>query len=166
MSNILAGLKGVLVEIDDVLIFGKDQKEHDQALATALQRIKEAGVTLNASKCVFNKKKLKFLGHVINTEGIQADPDKTSAITGMKEPTNVSELRRFLGMVNHLGKFSSKLADLNQPLRQLLSAKSSWTLGHAQDKAFAEVKQELVRPTILALYNPKAMTKVSADASS
>ena len=78
----------------------------------------------------------------------------------------ISELRRFMGMVNQLGKFSQNLTDLTQPLRQLLSKKSTWLWGPQQDLAFASVKVELVKPAIPALYNLQAPTKVCADASS
>ena len=71
-----------------------------------------------------------------------------------------------MGMVNQLGKFSHNLADLTQPLRLLLSKKSSWVWAPDQERAFSEVKTELEKPTVLALYNPLAQTKVSADASS
>ena len=70
-----------------------------------------------------------------------------------------------MGMANQLGKFSSKLAELSQPLRVLLSKQTAWMWGHDQEKAFTDLKEELSRPTILALYNPLAATKVSADAS-
>ena len=99
-------------------------------------------------------------------DGIRADPDKTSAITEMAPPTNISELRRFMGMVNQLGKFSPNLTDLTQTLRQLLSTKSAWLWGPDQDRAFTDVKAELAKPTVLALYDPLAPTKVCADASS
>ena len=108
----------------------------------------------------------KFLGHIIDREGIRADPDKVTAITEIKPPTNVPELRRFMGMANQLRKFSSSLADLTQPLRQLLSKKSSWILGPDQAQAFAKVKEELSKPTVLHFYNPQVPTKVSTDASS
>ena len=84
----------------------------------------------------------------------------------MSPPTNVTELRRFIGMVNHLGKFSSRLAELTQPLRELLGKKSTWMWGPEQDQAFTRVKEELSKPTILVLYDPDAATKLSADASS
>ena len=166
MSEILSGLDGVLCLMDDVLVFGKDKKEHDERLMAALKRIEAAGATLNPSKRKFRKQQLKFLGHLVDGEGIRADPNKTSAITEMKPPTNISELRRFMGMVNQLGKFSHNLADLTQPLRQLLSKKSTWLWGPDQDQAFANVKAELAKPTVLTLYDPLAPTKVSADASS
>ena len=166
MSEILSGLDGVLCLMDDVLVFGKDKEEHDERLMAALKRIEAAGATLNPSKCEFRKQQLKFLGHLVDGEGIRADPNKTSAITEMKPPTNISELRRFMGMINQLGKFSHNLADLTQPLRQLLSKKSAWLWGPDQDQAFANVKAELAKPTVLTLYDPLAPTKVSADASS
>ena len=71
-----------------------------------------------------------------------------------------------MGMVNQLGKFSPHLSDLGQPLRALLSPKTAWVWGPDQEKAFSLLKEELVKPTLLALYDPQVRTKISADASS
>ena len=166
MSAILCDLEGVVCQMDDILVFGKDQAEHDGRLTAVLKRIESSGVTLNPEKCEFSRRKLSFLGHIINEAGVQADPDKTSAIREMKPPTNIPELRRFMGMVNQLGKFSSHLAEITQPLRELLSKKSSWLWGPNQAQAFRQVKDELSKPTTLVLYDPTAESKVSADASS
>ena len=166
MSEILVGLPGVLCQMDDILIFGKDQAEHDARLEAALTRIEAAGATLNSQKCEFGKRSLKFLGHLIDETGIRADPDKTTAVTEMSRPTTVPELRRFLGMVNQLGKFTPNLAELTQPLRELLSKSNAWVWGPVQSKAFSQVKQELAKPATLALYDPEARTRISADASS
>ena len=73
-------MEGVLCETDDILIFGKDQEEHDDRVIAVLKRIEVAGVTLNPNKCEFGKTSLKFLGHVIDQNGIRPDPDKTAAI--------------------------------------------------------------------------------------
>ena len=97
---------------------------------------------------------------------MRADPEKTEAIHGMESPQSVSELRRFLGMVNQLGKFSPRVAEITQPLRELLSSKKAWIWDQPQEAAFEMIKKELSQPTVLALYNPLAATKVSADASS
>ena len=166
MSELLTGLQGVLCQMDDILVFGKDQAEHDQRLEAVLRRIEDASVTLNPQKCEFNKDKLTFLGHVIDAEGISADPEKTEAIRKMSPPTSVSELRRFLGMANQLGKFTPNLAEITQPLRELLSKSRTWIWGPSQSAAFKLVKEELSRPTTLALYDPVAPMKISADASS
>ena len=123
-------------------------------------------MTLNSEKCEFAKSRVKFLGHLIDQDGIRADPDKTSAILRMEALSNITELRRFLGMVNQLGKFSPNMSELTQPFRELLSTKRSWTWGSSQEQAFSQVKSELAKPTVLALYSPRAPTKVSADASS
>ena len=66
MNQILSGHEGTLCHIDDVLIFGKTQQEHDACLYSALAQIQSAGLTLNAGKCEFTKSEIKFLGHVIN----------------------------------------------------------------------------------------------------
>jgi hypothetical protein len=166
MNKILEGLEGILCHLDDVLVFGSNQKQHDERLLAALKRIEEAGVTLNEAKCEINKSQLKFLGHVINQQGISADPERTSAIEQMSIPTNRTELRRFLGMANQLGKFSHNLAELTTPLRELLSTKNVWIWGPNQEKAFARIKTELTKPTILSMYDLEADTIVSADASS
>ena len=166
MSEILSGLEGVQCQMDDILVYGKDQKEHDTRLKAVLNQIEKAGATLNASKCEFSKTSLTFLGHVIDADGIHPDPEKTRAIRELKTPTVVPELRRFLGMVNQLGKFTPNLAELTQPLRELLTKSRAWMWGPAQSTAFKQVKDEISKPSTLALYDPAAPTKISADASS
>ena len=120
MNLILLGVNGVLCQMD-VLDFGENKQEHDARLTAALHRIQEAGVTLNKEKCEFAKTELTFLGHLIDQHGIRPDPDKTSAIRSLSPPSNITKLRRFLGMTNQLRKFSSQLAQATQPLRELLS---------------------------------------------
>ena len=165
MSEILEGQEGVLCHVDDVLIFASTQQGHDARLHTALAKIQAAGLTLNEEKCEFNKERVTFLGHVIDKNGISADPQKTSAILEIKKPNSRSELRRFMGMANQFSKFSPHIAEVSKPLRELLSMKKSWLWGPAQDDAFDKVKQELTKPTILAFYDPQANTKICADAS-
>ncbi|RVE55527.1 hypothetical protein OJAV_G00235410 [Oryzias javanicus] len=131
---------------------------------TRLQ-VKEAGVTLN-DKCEFSKNKIKFLGQIIEASGVSPDPEKVKAITAMQEPSNVSEVRRFLGMANHLGKFLPHLAEKTRPLRDLLKKSNMWSWGSQQQKAFESIRADLSTPPGLALYNPNAETLVSADSSS
>ena len=157
MSQILAGQDGPLCHMDDVLIFGHTQQEHDRRLHSALSKIQKAGLTLNVDKCEFNKSEISFLGHVINHQGISPTPGRLMLA--------YQWTRRFMGMVNQLGKFSAKIAKLSQPLRELLGSKRAWLWGRAQDSAFEAVKSEMACPTTLALYNQDAQMKISADAS-
>ncbi len=75
-----------------------------------MSRHQAVGVILH-KKCEFSKTTIKFLGQVIGASGVSADPDKVNAVKAMKEPSNVSEVRGLLGMINHLGKFLPHLAE-------------------------------------------------------
>ena len=139
MSSLLEGLQGVLCVMDDIIVFGTSQQEHDCRLHTVLTCLSSAGITLNSDKCEFSKNSLTFLGHVINPQGISPDPNKTAAISQMDTPKSVTELRRFLGMVNQLGKFSPNIAELSHPLRESLSVKRAWLWGPTQTEAFSKL---------------------------
>lgn len=166
MTEITTGLEGVVCHMDDVLIWGATKEQHDTRLRAVLERAEKAGVTLNMSKCEFGQREVKFLGVIVSADGMRPDPDKTRAVQDMKEPTNVSELRSFLGMVNQLGKFIPNLSEKDKPLRDLLSTKNMWLWGHEQGQAFCNLKRELSSTPVLRLYDPNKPQKISADASS
>ena len=163
VSQIIAGLPGTVCLIDDIVVTGKDKQEHDQNLRAVLDRLSVAGVTLNREKCLFKQNSISFLGHVISGDGISADPKKVQAIQQMDPPCDVSELCRFLGMVNQLGKFTKDLASVTKPLRDLLSSKSEWLWSDAQEEAFSNLKNMLSTTPVLILYDPTRKTKVVAD---
>ena len=125
-----------------------------------------AGVTLNIDKCTFRVPKIKFLGDVASANGIEVDPEKVAAVANLPAPKNVHEVRVFLGMVNHLGKFAEHLADKTKPIRDLMQKDHQWVWGPPQQKAFEEIKSLLTAAPVLALYNPHKETKISADVSS
>ena len=164
MTRVLDGIPGVIVDIDDVLVGGKDQNDHDNKLKKVLDKMTEAGVTLN-EKCEFSVSEVVFLGHVISADGIRVDPKKVEAISAYPTPKDVPELRRLLGMVNHVGKFTPNLAEVTQPLRELLKKDNEWTWGQTQQTAFETVKRLLSSAPTLQHYGPSKPTKVSADAS-
>ena len=101
--------------MDDVLIFGQNQQEHDSRLHSALQCVQAAGLTVTPNKCEF-KHCLTFLGHIIDAHGISADPSKISPVLEMETPRSITELRRFIGMVNQLGKFTPRIAEIDLPV--------------------------------------------------
>ena len=105
MNDILSSLPGVLCHVDDILVFGATPEEHDERLWAVMERIKGAGVTLNGEKCQFSQTRITFLGHIIDHHGISPDLQKTAAILAMTLPSSVTELRRFMGMVNQMTKF-------------------------------------------------------------
>ena len=83
--------------IDDILIFGHNQEEHDQRLKVVLSKLQKAGVTLNKAKCEFSQRCVKFLGQQIDSQGIRPDPEKVDAIQQIAQPSNIKELKRFFG---------------------------------------------------------------------
>ena len=123
---------------------------HDRRLKAVLDR--QSAATLNVDKCIFSAPKIKFLGNVVSAN--------------LPAPSNnVHDVRIFLGMVNHMGKFAEHLADKTKPLRDLMQKGSQWIWAPPQELAFQEMKSSLTKAPILALYDPNRETKISADAS-
>ena len=125
--------------MDDILVFGSTQDEHDQRLTAVLQRLKDARVTLNSTKCEFSKTSVTFLGQVVDQAGIYPDPKRVKATTQIKTPQIVGEVHRFLGMTNQLNKFSPLITEKSKPLRNLLAKKTEWVWGHEQASSFQAV---------------------------
>jgi hypothetical protein len=88
------------------LVYARTQAEHDDRLRTVLEHFRRANITLN-DKCEFSVKEIRWAGHVISGTGIRPDPDRVKAVCNMPPPTNVREVRCFLGMTNQLAKFAS-----------------------------------------------------------
>lgn len=122
MEQILRGIPGVVVYIDDILITGKTDAEHLSALREVFKRLKEHGLRIKRAKCYFMQPSVEYLGHIVDKEGIHATPDKVEAVVKAPRPTNVSELRAFLGLelLNYYGKFLPNLAGKLHPLNNLL----------------------------------------------
>ena len=94
------------MHIDDILIHGRNQEEHDQRLHAVLNKLKEAHITLNPEKCEFSKTSIKILCHIVSSEGIKPDPEKIKSILNSPLPKNVAEIRSLLAMVNQQRKFA------------------------------------------------------------
>jgi len=165
MDSLLQGLKHVCVYIDDILITGKTEEEHLQTLNEVLTRLENAGVRLKKDKCVFMADEVVYLGHRINKEGPQPPSEKVRAITDSPAPTNISELRAFLGLVNFYGKFMQNLSTLLAPLYKLLRKGVPWRWKAAQQKAFQGAKDLLKSPKLLVHYDPKRELILTCDAS-
>ena len=140
-------------------MYGQNQVEHGQRLDSVLDKLKESGITLNREKCTFYQQELEFIDQEVGRNGISASQKKVSAILEMPPPQNIHELRRFMGMVNQLGKFVPN-SEKTDPLKLLLSKKYAWEWGPAQHKAYTEVKLLFTTPPTLALYDVNLPTKL------
>ncbi|UYV66978.1 K02A2.6-like, partial [Cordylochernes scorpioides] len=166
MSNLLESQSGVNCHMDDIVIWGATQEEHDERLRCVLRKLQDSGLTLNKEKCIFSVKEIKFLGRLITERGVLPDPNKVQAIREFPSPSSISEVRRFLGMVNFTGKFIPDLSTILYPLNQLLVKRHDWRWDSAQEEAFEKVKKLLSTSPALTLFDPNLPTTVSADASS
>lgn len=166
MTEVLDGIEGVICYFDDILLHTKTTAEHDKLLKIVQDRLKVAGLKLNEEKCEYKKSEVSFLGHIVSSEGVRPDPSKIEAIRKLEEPTDVAQLRSFLGMVNYLGRYLPHLSERLKPLNDLLKNDATWSWGPKQKTAFQSVKEMLSTTPTLAFYDPTKPTTVSADASS
>ena len=105
MEEILHREDNVVCFFDDVLIHSATPEEHEVHLQKVLQKLADVGLKLNQDKSEFRKKEIEFLGHRISADGVRPDDKKVEAIRGMPDPTNTTELKRILGMLNFLGRY-------------------------------------------------------------
>lgn len=161
MTSILRGCRGVLCYIDDI-VYGKTAAEHNANVHDVLQRISVAGLRLN-DKCLFNVQELTFLGHVVSHNGLSPLKSKVEAVVHAPAPTNITELRSFLGLVSYYAKFMPHFADVVEPLRQLLGQGAFFSWDDKAAQSFRAVKQLLA--TCKAVQNPSLLPVVTTDAS-
>ena len=150
---------------DDILVYGRDQEEHNKTLMRVLQCMEDCGLTLKKEKCEFNKAEIKFFGCIFSKEGMRTDPEKVRAIAEAKEPQTVPEMRSFLGMCNFCAHFIENDAMITAPLREMTKrgAKFEWT--EKGIVSFNKLKQALCQETTLGYYDPQATTRIYVDGS-
>ena len=165
MENLLKGLSGVSVFLDDILVTGKTESEHLQNLHNVLAVLQNNGLRLQRSKCQFLLDKVEYLGFQVSREGIQPTPAKVTAIKEAPSPTNVSELRAIVGLVNYYSRFIPRLAEHLSPLYTLLQKGVFWKWGVLQQEAFVQIKDLISENTVLAHYDPDAELLLTCDAS-
>ena len=165
LSSALEGLDGVRNISDDIIVFGRNKEKHDKRLEKLFIRLKERNLTLNKSKCEFNKDKLEFYGHIFSAEGISADPKKISAIRNTAVPKEVGEVRSFLAMTNYVGRFIPNYSTVTEPLRRLTKQDTKWEWKTEQQQSFDKLKSELVAYRVMSYFDPNKETMLIVDAS-
>ena len=135
MEQIIEGLDGVRVYIDDIMIWGSTAKEHNDRLSRVLERIQKFGLKLNKNKCEFGVTEILFLGDKLSSQGVQPDQEKIKAIQNMPRPTDKTGVLRIMGMVHFIGKFIPNLTAKTACIRELLykDCEFSWTDEHEQE---------------------------------
>ena len=165
MENILQGIPRVSVYIDDILVTGATDEEHLQNLEEVLSRLQAAGARLKQKKCSFMLPSVEYLGHRISEAGLQPTNKKVHAIQAAPPPTNQSQLKSFLGLINYYCKFLPNLSHTLSPLYRLLQTRATWEWGEEQQAAFDAAKAQLTADRILAHYDQSKPIILACDAS-
>ena len=165
METLLRGLNGVSVYLDDILVTGSTHENHLHNLAAVLEQIEQAGLRLNRSKCFFLQPRLEYLGHVIDEAGRHPTEDKIRAIKEAPAPTNITELRSFLGMITYYSKFLPNMSTKLTPLYALLAKKKRWSWHTKEEAAFQLAKQALHSDAVLVHFDSSKPLILACDAS-
>jgi ribonuclease HI len=141
--------RNVLTYVDDIIFKSTKQENHIADLQETFANFKQAGLKLNPEKCVFGVKKGKFLGCLVSTKGIEANPSKIEAILRMEPLSTNKGAQRLAGRLASLNRFISRSAKRNLPFFEILKSAKVFQWGPAQQKAFEELKQHLIDLTTL-----------------
>ena len=166
MDQILQGIEKCVCKQDDILIGGNDWRENLTILGEVLEILCRHNVHLKQSKCEFLKPEVVYLGLKINEKGLHPVEEKVDAVRKAPVPSNVSELRYFLGMVQYYHSFLPNLATTLAPLHKLLKKDVQWKWTSECQKAYDVCKQSLTSDTLLVHYDLNRKLRLACDASS
>ena len=167
MQSILGSALGdyALVYIDDVIIFSKNEEDHERHVKCVLKKFEEYGLVVKESKCKFHQKELPLLGYIVSGNGIRADPGKTEAINAMPSPHDVKGIQRFLGMVNYYRQLIPNCSKITEPLAKLIRKGEPFIWGPEQEQAFCELKLQLTSDHVMKHPDVNRPYRLYTDAS-
>ena len=154
----------VLSFFDDILVFNKTLQDHAEHLRQVFELLSRDQWKVKRSKCSFGQQRITYLGHVINADGVATDPTKIEAVTAWPTPTNVKEVRQFLGLAGYYRRFVRQFGILARPLFNLLKKGTPVVWTDNTDQSFQVLKQSLVTAPVLALLDFQQQFTVETDA--
>jgi hypothetical protein len=164
MEQLFSGYPCEII-VDDILVWGTTEEEHDKKLKKVLDRVRKINMKLNKKKCRFRVHEVAYVGHLLTSDGVVPDPNKITAIAKMPAPENQQALQRVLGMFNYLSKFIPDYSELTAPLRTLLHKDTEWCWLDQHQKAFEKLKGTLASPPVLQYYDVNKPVTLTCDAS-
>lgn len=165
MDQILLGIDSVKCFINDIIIGGKDIESCNEKLFIVLERLNAHNVRINPDKCKFLQPEVKYLGHVLSKNQISPNPDKVRAILGAPAPTDLTQLKSYLGLLNYYGSFIPNLSSEIHDLYELLKDEIEFVWTEKCQLCFEKSKQLLINNQVLEMYDPNKQIVVAADAS-
>lgn len=155
----------VLVYLDDIIIVSQTFEEHLHTLSLVFDRLHAAGLVVSPDKCQYCRPQLRYLGYIVDGQGLHPDPEKVEAILTIPRPKNVTEIRRFVGTASWYRRFIPDFASLLAPLTQLTKRRVTWKWTPECEESFRTVKERLVTAPILACPDFNRTFILQTDAS-
>lgn len=165
IRKVVQGIPGVANKSDDIIVHTETVDKHYDSVRKLLERLRNAGLTVNWQKCELFRSELVFDGHKLSDKGVNPTNEKVKAVTEAREPENIHELRSFLGLVNYSARYIPNFATTAEPLRKLTRKNEPFVFGEEQRQAFKALKTHLSNAETLGYFDVHAETKVIADAS-
>ena len=165
LDRVLALVPNAIGIADDIIIYGKNEIEHDASFIILCETARVNILKLNTKKLQFKSSDCKFFGYKLTPDGLKADESKIEAIVKMSPPKNETDLKRFLGMVNYLGQYTLALAELQPPLDRLYKKDTVWRWDPEHQRAFDGIKSVISSLPVLANFDAKAEHTIQCDAS-
>jgi hypothetical protein len=156
--------KFVVIFIDDILVYSKNEDEHTKHLHTVLQRLRDHQLYAKLSKCDFWLREIKFLGHTISQDGISVDPEKVQEVMDWKPPTTVQQIQSFLGLAGYYRRFIPDFSRIAKPMTELLKKGVKYNWSQKCEDAFHTLRQHLTTAPVLAQPDNTKPFEVYCDA--
>lgn len=157
--------KGVEVFVDDILIYSEDWESHLKLFKEVVKRLKLNNIQVKQKKCCFGEKEVHYLGFIIGNGQKRADPQKVKGILEMTAPSNVKDLRSFLGMIGFYREFIKGMGATAEPLNRLLKKDTKFEWGEEQEAAFSKLKEEMAKHVALEIPHQDRPYEIHTDAS-
>nr|KYP32282.1 Retrovirus-related Pol polyprotein from transposon 17.6 [Cajanus cajan] len=155
----------VVVFIDDILVYSRSLEDHREHLRLVLEVLREILLYAKLSKCEFWLSEVRFLGHVISTDGIAVDPAKVEAVIQWERPRTATEIRSFVGLAGYYRRFIEGFSRIVMPLTQLTQKDQPFVWTDACEQSFQELKRRLTTSLVLVLPDTGEHFDVFCDAS-
>jgi len=169
MNHVLSDILdvGVLAYMDDILIYGKTEEEHDRLVKEILERLQKNGLAVSPEKCVWKTQEVEFLGYIIGRNGMKMSEEKVKAVLSWEMPKSLTEVQLFLGFPNFYRRFIQDYSGVVRLLTELTKkeAGQDWRWNPEAEKAFKELKNRFTTAPILAHFDATRLVIIESDTS-
>lgn len=157
--------EGNMAYMDDIMSYDVSVEKHITNLTAVFDRLRKFNLKLKINKTKLFCKEIRYLGHVINTHGVRADPRNVEAIERFPQPIKLEQVQRFVGMASYYRKYIANFAKIAQPLHALCKKDVKFVWSEGCEKAFQQLKRALISTPVLCFADHSRTFYISVDAS-